>query len=173
MVGTYGQSGGSLELRQPAKLFVPLAWLIAGPANPLTYFAFQIMGQRFDLTNWVICLVIPLSIACAAALFFLRGGGFGIVTLVLITALVGIASCAATGPIYTFAIWGLMQMDIFILDMPLWSTEAAVRTSGTFIALGLMLVAVCIVPAALILRIIAFRREAKKPRLSASAAGIL
>jgi hypothetical protein len=162
MVGSYNQGSRSLELRKPAAVFVPLAWLLAGPANPASYFAFQVYGWEFDLTQFIICLVIPLSIACAVAIFFLRGGGFGIMTLILITVFSGYLACAATGPIYTYSLTALAQIGIRPIYMPIDTPAQAFVTSGTFIRMGMFLVAIPIAPAAIILRIIAFRREAKK-----------
>lgn len=162
MVGGYNQGSQSLELRKPAAVFVPLAWLLAGPANPVSYFAFQVYSMDFDLTQFIICLVVPLSIACAVAIFFLRGGGFGFVTLALITVFAGYIACVATGPAYTYGLTFLAQLGFRPFFMPIDTPAEALITSGTFIRYGLFLVAIPIVPAALILRIIAFRREAKK-----------
>jgi len=172
MVGSYSQSSGSLELRKPEGLFVPLAWLLAGPANPVSYFAFQAYGMPFDLAQFIICLAIPLSIGCGVALFYLRGGGFGFMTLLLITIFVAYIACAATGPIYTMSLWTLVQVGIEPIYMPIATTAEAMITSGTFIRVGLFLVAIPILPAAIILRAIAFRREAKKKQ-SLSTANIL
>jgi len=172
MVGGYNKGSQSLELRQPAKVFIPLAWLLAGPANPVSYFAFQAYGREFDLTQFIICLVIPLSIACAVAIFFLRGGGFGFVTLVLITVFSGYLACAATGPIYTYGLTFLANLGFRPFYMPIDTPAQAFVTSGTFIRVGLFLVAVPIAPAALLLRAIAFKREAKKKQ-TVSTANIL
>ena len=46
MVGEYATSAGALELRNPAKLFVPIAWLIAGPVNPVGFFAHLPWNER-------------------------------------------------------------------------------------------------------------------------------
>ena len=169
MVGRYDQTSGSLELRKPAKVFLPIAWLLAGPANPLSYFAFQAYGLDFDLTQFIVCLLIPLSVACAAALWYLRGGGFGFVTLTLITVFVAYLACAATGPIYTTSLWALAQVGIRPIYMPVDTSMEALITSGTLIRIGLFLVAVPILPAAIVLRIIAFRREAKKKQALSTA----
>jgi hypothetical protein len=162
MVGRYDQTSGSLELRKPAAVFTTIAWLLAGPANPVSFFSFAAYGREFDLLEYVICLAIPLSVACGVALWFLRGGGFGFVTLTLITVFVGYLSCAAAGPIVTLSLWALAQAGIRPIYMPIDTLAESIITSGTYIRLGLFLVAVPIVPAALILRIVAFRREAKK-----------
>jgi hypothetical protein len=173
MVGGYSQGSQSLELRKPAGVFVPIAWLVAGPANPVSFFAFQVYGWDFNIIHFIVCLVVPLSIACAVAIFFLRGGGFGFVTLTLITVFSGYVACAATGPIYTYGLTFLSQVGLDLSYLPVASPAEALVTSGTFIRIGLFLVAIPIVPAALILRLIAFRREEKKKKQTVSTAGIL
>jgi hypothetical protein len=170
MVGSYAQSAGALELRKPAQLFAPIAWLIAGPLNPAGFIAIQVWDsagpeywlQDFDPTYWAVSVAVPLAIGTAGSLFYLRGGGFGFMSLGLITMLVTLAACAVTGPVYTIALWALMQVDIFLSPLPLWDFNAAVMTSGTFIRIGIQALAIPIVPAIIILRLIAFQREAKK-----------
>jgi hypothetical protein len=168
MVGEYAQAARTLKLRSPAKLFVPLAWLIAGPANPAGYFAFMAWGMDFDLSYWIISVAIPLAVGCAGALFYLRGGGFGGLTLALVTALTTAAACAVTGPAYTIGLWALMQFDIYLSTLPLWSFDTAVITSGTFVRFGLLLLAITILPAVILLRLIAFQREAPKKKAPAT-----
>ena len=162
MVGNYSASSGSLELRQPEKVFLPIGWVIAGPLNPAAYLAFAAYGLEFDLVFQVVSIVLPLSVGCAAALHFLRGGGFGFVTLTFITILVTISTCALLGPVYTWILFLLQNVGIDLSPFPMSSMSDVIRTSGTFIRLGLILVAVPIVPAIIILRIVAFRREARK-----------
>src|SRR5262245_27721474 len=113
MVGNYTASTGSLELRQPAKAFVPIAWALAGPLNPAAYFAFKAYDIEFDLLFQIVSIVLPLSIGCAAALFFLRGGGFGFITLALISILVTISVCALCGPIYTWLLFQLQDYGLY------------------------------------------------------------
>jgi hypothetical protein len=143
-------------------VFVPLAWLIAGPLNPGGYFAFQVWGSEFDLSYWIVSVAIPLGLGCAGSLFFLRGGGFGFLTLGLITILVTVAACSMTGPIYTMSLWWLGQFGIVLTPFPIWDVESALRTSGTFIRIGFMMLAVPIVPAIIVLRLLAFQRETKR-----------
>jgi len=164
MVGEYAQAAGALELRKPAQIFVPLAWLIAGPANPAGYFAFMVWGIDFDLSYWIISVAVPLAIGCGGALFYLRGGGFGGMSLAMVTTLTTAAACAVTGPAYTIGLWALMQFDIYLSSLPLWSFDTAVITSGTFVRFGLLLLAVTILPAVILLRLVAFQREAPKKR---------
>lgn len=162
MVGNYSASTGSLELRQPARIFLPISWAIAGPLNPASYFAFELQHFYFDFVLLVVSLIIPLSAGCAAALYFLRGGGFGFVTLALITILVTISICALCGPIYTWILFSLQDIGLYLSPFPLGDADEAITTSGTFIRISLLLVAVPIIPAIILLRLVAFRREARK-----------
>jgi hypothetical protein len=163
MVGDYAQGTGSLELRRPVWLFSGLAWLIAGPANPLSFYVFEIWKSDFDLLVWTISIAIPLSLGCAAAIFFLRGGGFGFVTLAFLTILVTMSLTALCGPIYTSALWLLAQAGIEL--MPVGTYLEALITSGTFVRLGLILSAIPILLSIVVLRVVAFQRERKKKKL--------
>jgi hypothetical protein len=167
MVGEYAASPGALELRSPAKLFVPIAWLIAGPLNPVGFFAYLPWNERawdmpFDGVMWATSVALPLSVGCAASLFYLRGGGFGFLTLVLVTLLTTLAACAVTGPAYTIAMWALARFGIYWTMFPIFDFGEALVTSGSFVRLGLLLLAAPILPAALLLRVIAFRRAAPR-----------
>jgi hypothetical protein len=170
MVGDYAQGTGSLVLRKPVWLFASLAWLIAGPANPLGFYAFQLYDSDFDLLVWIISIAVPLSAGCAASLFFLRGGGFGLVTLAFLTILVTFSLTALCGPIYTSVIWLLAQAGIEL--MPVGTYLETLRTSGTFVRLGLFLVAAPILLSIVVLRVFAFRREAKRKK-PVSTAGVV
>ena len=170
MVGSYAQTAGALELRKPVQLFAPIAWLVAGPFNPVGFIAIQVWESRgveywlqdFNPTYWAVSIAVPLAIGTAGSLFYLRGGGFGFMSLGLITMLVTLAACAITGPVYTFALWALMQVDIFLSPFGLYDFNSAVMTSGTFIRIGIQALAIPIIPAIIILRLIGFQREAKK-----------
>jgi hypothetical protein len=169
MVGGYDASTGSLELRQPEKIFAPLAWLLAGPLNPAEFFAHLPWNERswdmpFDAMMWATSVAIPLSVGCAAALFYLRGGGFGFMTLLLIAGLSTLAACAVTGPLYTYAISVLREFGIYWTIFPVSNFDEAIVTSGTFIRLGLLLLSMPLLPAAILLRVIAFRRQPRKQR---------
>jgi hypothetical protein len=167
MVGEYATTPGALVLRKPARLFTPLAWMIAGPLNPAGFFAHLPWNEwswdmPFDATLWTISVAIPLSAGCAGALFYLRGGGFGFLSLLLVTALSTLAACALTGPIYTLAISGLREIGVYWTMFPVSDFGEALVTSGTFVRLGLLLMALPILPAAVLLRLVAFRREPRK-----------
>lgn len=164
MVGSYAESSNTLELRKPLAVFVPLAWLIAGPLNPASFFAFQVWNEPFDLTFWIICIAVPLAIACAGSLFYLREGGFGLTSLSLVFLLVALAACSVTGPACTFVLSGLEEAGIYLHVLPVSTMSQAILTSGTLIRLGLTLVAIPAIPAIILLRLIAFQREPKKPR---------
>jgi len=173
MVGEYATTPGALVLRKPAQFFTPLAWLIAGPLNPAGFFApvpwnGWSWGMPFDGTLWAISVAVPLSVGSAAALFYLREGGFGFLSLVLVTALSTLAACAVTGPIYTFAISALREIGIYWTRFPVSNFDEAVVTSGTFIRLGLLLLVAPILPAAILLRLIAFRREPRKKKTASA-----
>ncbi len=173
MAGEYAASIGALELRSPAKLLVPIAWLIAGPLNPVGFFAHLPWNERswdmpFDGVMWATSVALPLSIGCAGSLFYLRGGGFGFLTLVLVTVLTTLAACAVTGPAYTIAMWALARFGIYWTAFPIFSFGEALITSGSFVRLALLLLAAPILPAAILLRIIAFRREPPKNKPTAA-----
>ena len=173
MVGGYDASTGSLILRQPAAIFSPLAWLLAGPLNPAGFFAHIPWNERtwdipFDAMMWAMSVAFPLSVGCAIALLYLRGGGIGFMTILLITSLSAMVGCAATGPLYTLAISVLREFRIYWTAFPVSNFDEAVVTSGTFIRLGLMLVIIPLLPAAIILRLVAFRREAPKRKPATS-----
>ena len=162
MVGNYSASTGSLELREPARIFLPIAWAIAGPLNPASYFAFELQHFYFNPVLLVVSLIIPLSVGCATALYFLHGGGFVFVTLALITILVFFFNYTASTPIYTWILFLLQNIGLYLSPFPIGDADEAITTSGTFIRIGLVLVSVPIIPAVILLRLIAFRREAKK-----------
>ena len=170
MVGDYAQGTGSLELRRPVWLFSGLALLIAGPANPLGFYVFEFYHADFNLLSWVISIAVPLSIGCAASIFFLRGGGFGLVTLAFLTILVTMSATALCGPIYTSALWLLAQVGLEL--MPVGTYLEALITSGTFVRMGLFLVAIPVLFSIIVLRVLAFRREAKKKK-PVSTAGLV
>lgn len=167
MVGEYAASTGSLEMRSPATLFAPVAWLIAGPLNPVGFFAHLPWNERswdmpFDGVMWATSVALPLSVGCAGSLFYLRGGGFGFLTLALVTVLTTLAACAVTGPAYTIAMWALARFGIYWTMFPIFDFGEALMTSGSFVRLGLLLLAAPVLPAAILLRVIAFRREPSK-----------
>jgi hypothetical protein len=170
MVGDYAQGTGSLELRKPVWLFSGLAWLIAGPANPVSFYVFELWKSDFNLLVWIISIAIPLSLGCAASIFFLRNGGFGFVTLAFLTILVTVSLTALCGPIYTSAIWLLAQAGIEL--MPVGTYLETLRTSGTFVRMGLIMIAVPILLSIVVLRVLAFQRERKRKK-PISTAGVV
>jgi hypothetical protein len=176
MVGGYDASTGSLVLRQPAKIFAPLAWLIAGPLNPAGFFAPLPWNEwhwdiAYDTQMWAMSVAVPLSAGCIAGLFYLRDGGSGIMTLFLITGLSTLAACAATGPLYTIAISVLREFRIYWTAFPVFNLEQAIITSGTFIRIGLMLCIVPLAPAVILLRLIAFRRAPRRKKATTATLG--
>ena len=162
MVGDYAQGTGSLELRKPIWLFSGIAWLLAGPLNPLGFYVFQLWEADFDPLVWAISIAIPLSLGCAAAIFFLRGGGFGFITLAFLAILVTMSLTALCGPVYTSALWLLAQAGVEL--MPVGTYLEALITSGTFVRLGLVMSAIPILLSIVVLRVVAFQREAKKKK---------
>jgi hypothetical protein len=177
MVGRYDASTGSLVLRQPPKLFMPLAWLLAGPLNPAGFFAHLPWNERawdmpFDPVMWATSVALPLSVGCAIALAYLRGGGFGFMTLFLILGLSTLAACAVTGPIYASVILILREFGIYWTIFPVFTFEQALITSGTFIRLGLILVSLPLVAATVVLRVVAFRREPRAQTAKAAASNL-
>jgi hypothetical protein len=167
MAGGYDASTGALELRRPIRFFAPLGWLVAGPLNPAGFLAPLPWNEPawdlpFDTQMWAMSVAVPLSLGCIGALYYLRDGGVGIMTLFLVLALPTLAACAATGPLYAAVISVLREFRIYWTAFPVFSFDDAIITSGTFMRLGLMLCIIPLVPAVLLLRAIAFRRAPTK-----------
>lgn len=174
MVGAYRQPGSQgLEFRQPARLFVLIGWLGAGILNPAAYFAYTLWGMpEFSYQVWTWHAAAPLELGVLFSLMFLREGGYGVTAVAIFTILSIAAACAVTGPIYAFTTWAFQQNGVSLGLLgwfPVYSFEAAVAASGSYVRASLMFAGVAAIPAAIILRIIAFQRVKPKPKASPSA----
>jgi hypothetical protein len=163
MVGHYGQSRSlGLELRKPVNLFAPLGWLAASLLNPGAYFAYMVWGlPEFDMQLWTWHAVAPLQFGIAFALMFLRQGGFGIAAVAFFVTICVIAACALSGPAYALATYYFQQQYISVGtlgDMPIITVQDAVRHAGTHIRLSAFYAAIGVIPAIILLRIIALQR---------------
>jgi hypothetical protein len=163
MVGGYGQNRSmGLELRKPANVFAPLGWLAASLLNPGGYFAWWVWGlSEFNMQLWAWHAVAPLQFGIAFAMMFLRQGGFGIVAFSFFAFICSLGACALTGPIYALATYGFQQhyMAIGTLgELPILSFADAMLHAGTNVRISLMFTAIAIVPAIILLRLVAFQR---------------
>lgn len=168
MAGSYGQSSGMLEFRKPAKIFCLLGWLAAGPGNPAGFFVHLLWGMpEFNYQIWGWHIAAPLELGILFALFFLREGGYGVAAISIFTIFSVLGACAVTGPVYALLTWYFQQNGeaLGLLGWyPVYSFEAAVAVSGTYMRASLIFAAPCIIPAIIIMRVIIFQRAPVKKR---------
>lgn len=175
MVGGYGQSRSTgLEFRKPANLFVPLGWLAASVLNPGGYFAWWFWGlSEFDMQLWAWHAVAPLQFGIAFALTFLRQGGFSIGAFSFFVIICSLGACALTGPIYALITYAFQQnyMAVGALgDLPIWSFGDGMEHAGSNVRVSLMYTSIAIIPAIILLRLIAFQRIPPRKPVPAGAA---
>ena len=175
MVGNYGQSRSmGLELRKPVKTFAPFGWLAATLLNPGAYFAYMVWGMpAFDMQVWAWHAVAPLQFGIALAMMFLRQGGFGIGAVSFFVTICTIGACALSGPAYALATYMFQQSysSIGTLgDLPIYTLQDGIRHAGTHVRLSLLFAGVGVIPAIILLRLIALQRvPARKPAAASPA----
>lgn len=175
MVGGYGQSRSTgLELRPPANMFAPLGWLAATIFNPGAYFAYLVWGMsEFNMQVWTWHAIVPLQFGIAFAMMFLRQGGFGIGAFSFFVIVCSLGGCALTGPAYALLTYAFQQQYVAIGTLgglPIMSFGDGMLHAGTNVRLSIMFAGVAIIPAIVLLRIVAFQRI--PPRKPASAAPV-
>lgn len=163
-----------LEIRRPANLFAPLGWLAASLLNPGGYFAYWVWGlAEFKVQLWAWHAVAPLQFGVAFAMMFLRQGGFGIGAVSFFVIICTLGACAMTGPIYTLVTYIFQQQNIAVGalgDLPILSFADGLLHAGSNVRLSLMFASVAIIPAIILLRILAFQRiPPRKPATAVTA----
>lgn len=163
MPSRYGSSDVSLDPRQPSAVLLPVAGLLAGPLNPTALASYAYWSRYFYMdgltsSTWIMFQVIPMSVAVAIALYYLRAGGFGILTIIM-TLFVALI-CAASGWAITVAgaDWLLYEQGVQFTNYPVGSLGDFTLVAGTGVRLNLLLNIASLIPAAVIIRLIAFRR---------------
>lgn len=175
MVGGYGHSRSrGLELRKPSNVFAPLGWLAASLLNPGGYFAWWVWGlSEFDVQLWAWHAVAPLQFGIAFAMMFLRKDDFSIGAFSFFVIICSLGACALTGPAYALATYAFQQQYIAVGvlgDLPILSFADGLLHAGTNVRISLMYTAIAIIPAILLLRLVAFQRVPLRKRAPAVAA---
>lgn len=160
--------------RKPANIFAPLGWLAASLLNPGGYFAWWVWGlSEFDMQLWAWHAVAPLQFGVAFAMMFLRQGDFSIGAFSFFVIICSLGACALTGPAYALATYAFQQQSIAIGalgDLPILSFADGMEHAGTNVRISLMFTAIAIIPAIILLRLVAFQRVPLRKSAPAAAA---
>lgn len=172
MPTVYGSQSLGLEFRKPTTTFGVLGWLAAGVLNPAGWFSHLVWGMpEFNYTLWAWHVAVPLELGLLFAMMFIREGGMGIGGVIGITLICIFAACCGTAPFYTLITWSAQQLGMSVSVMGLfevYSWQAAIAHTGTYIRASLYFAGVAALPAALILRLVTLRRTPPRARATAS-----
>ena len=163
MPSRYGSSEVSLAPRKPSAILIPLAGVLAGPLNPTAFFSYGYWSRfmymdGLTFSTWIMFQLIPMTIAVAISLYYLREGGSGILTIVM-TLIVALIT-AASGWAITLAAadWIFYELGVQLTNYPVGSLGEFTLVAGTGVRLNLLLNLASIPIAAIIIRLIAFQR---------------
>ncbi|MEQ1780485.1 MAG: hypothetical protein ABMA14_03935 [Hyphomonadaceae bacterium] len=171
MPTSYVSTSPSLEFRKPVQPFAIAGWIAAGMLNPAGWFSYLVWGMpEFNYTIWAWHVAVPLELGLLFAMLYIRDGGLGIRGVTGITLICIFAACTGTAPFYTLITWAGQQVGVSVSAMGLfevYSWEAAIAHTGTYVRASLYFAGVAAIPAVIILRVIALQPT---PRRGASMA---
>lgn len=171
MPTVYGSDSPSLEFRKPAMTFGMLGWIAAGILNPAGWFSYLVWGlPEFNYMLWAWHVAVPLELGLLFAMMFIREGGMGLGSVAGITLICIFAACCGTAPFYTLITWTAQQLGMTVSVMGLfevYSWEAALAHTGTYVRASLYFSGVSALPAVIILRLVSLRR--RPPRATSKA----
>lgn len=172
MVGNYGGAVYGLNFRNPARIFAPLGWIAAGILNPAGWFAWMVLGlPEFNYQIWAWHVAVPLEIGLVLAMMYFREGGYSISAVTGLTLICIFAACCGVAPFYSTIAWVGQQLGVSLSVMGNWeiySWDAAIAHTGTYIRASLIFSGVAAIPAVIILRIVAFERVPLRKTVKAS-----
>lgn len=164
MPSRYGATGASLAPRKPAALFLPLAGIFAGPLNPAASFSYEYWSRFMYMdgltaSTWIMFQVVPMTIAVAITLSYLRPGADGLLSIVM-TLIVGLIAAASAWAISVAALdWLLYSLGLQFTNYPVGSLGDFALAAGTGVRLNLLMNLASLITAALVIRAIGFQRE--------------
>lgn len=161
MPTSYVSTSPGLEFRKPTQPFAIAGWIAAGILNPAGWFSYLVWGMHeFDYTIWAWHVAVPLELGLLFAMMFIREGGMGFRGVAGITLICIFAACTGTAPFYTLITWTAQQAGMSVSAMGLfevYSWEAALAHTGTYLRASLYFAGVAAIPAIIILRVIALQ----------------
>jgi hypothetical protein len=162
LVGDFGMATYGLNFRKPARIFAPLGWLAAGILNPAGWFAWMAWGlPAFNYQIWAWHVAVPLELGLVLAMMYFREGGYSVGAVTGLTLICIFAACCGVAPVYSGITWVGQQLGLSLSvmgDWEIYSWDAALAHTGTYVRASLLFSSVAAIPAVIILRLVAFER---------------
>ena len=125
----------------------------------------------FNYQIWAWHVAVPLELGLVLAMMYFREGGYSIGAVTGLTLICIFAACCGVAPIYSGITWVGQQLGLSLSvmgDLEIYSWDAALAHTGTYVRASLLFSSVAAIPAVIILRLVAFERVRLRKAVTAS-----